>query len=93
MTVNEKRTALSGRKDALRATSPSPWQIARLQELTTAYTARISFLARVAADGTFSGNYGKGRLTGKLSGDKFDGTFPASVEACGEGHMQFERAK
>ena len=42
----------------------------------------------VAADGTFSGNYGKGRLTGKFSGDTFDGSFPASVEACGEGHMQ-----
>ena len=47
----------------------------------------------IAADGTFSGNYGKGPLTGKFSGGKFDGTFPPSVEACGGGHMQIERAK
>jgi len=47
----------------------------------------------IAADGTFSGTYGKGPLTGKFSGGKFNGTFPPSVEACGEGHMQIERAK
>ncbi|MFI5020868.1 MAG: hypothetical protein ACHQRJ_04330 [Alphaproteobacteria bacterium] len=47
----------------------------------------------VAADGTFSGLLGKGPLTGKFSGDKFTGSIPPAEAACGNGNVQFERAK
>ncbi|HUI17096.1 MAG TPA: hypothetical protein VL244_05480 [Alphaproteobacteria bacterium] len=47
----------------------------------------------IAADGSFSGSFGRGHLSGKFSGDKGEASFPPPEAVCGEGHMQFERAK
>ena len=47
----------------------------------------------VAADGTFSGLFGSKPLTGKFSGDRFDGSWQAPNEACGNGNVRLERAK
>ncbi len=47
----------------------------------------------IAPDGTFHGTLGKGSLTGKFSGDKFEGSFPPPNDRCGSGTAQFERSK
>ena len=47
----------------------------------------------ITPDGSFSGFFGRGALTGKFSGDRFAGNFPAPEAVCGAGNMQFERAK
>jgi len=47
----------------------------------------------VAADGSFSGFFGKGALTGKFSSDKGQASFPPPETGCGLGNMQFERSK
>ena len=47
----------------------------------------------IAPDGSFSGFFGRGALTGKFSSDRFSGSFPPPEAVCGAGNMQLERAK
>jgi hypothetical protein len=51
------------------------------------------FSGTIAADGSFSGNFGKGAVTGKFSSDKFEGSFPGPEAACANGSVHLERAK
>jgi len=47
----------------------------------------------VAQDGSFKGTLGKAPVTGKFTADSFAGIFPGPEASCGQGHLQFERAK
>jgi hypothetical protein len=52
-----------------------------------------SLSGTVAPDGSFKGSLGRAPVTGKFSADMFEGLFPPPEAVCGEGHLQFERAK